>query len=255
MGNSSRLLSELRLNVPDVSGDRRKELQIFEELSKLRFKSKELLNLAFCHRSYSNENKTNIDNNEKLEFLGDSVLGIVVTDYLFRAFPDKNEGELAKIKSLVVSEDSLAEIARIIRIDNYILIGKGEEYSGGRTKKALLADCFEALLGAYYLDSGFKKAGRFILEYLTPLIHDVDEDRHENKDYKTLLQEYVQKKFRSYPHYKLLKIQGPEHKKEFWIEVEINKKTYGPGKGTNKKKAEQDAARIAYTKLAPKKKK
>ena len=238
------------MKTPEIDKNRRKEIELFEKQAGLRFKRKDLLNLAFCHRSFSNESQRNIDNNEKLEFLGDSVLGMIITDYLFVSFPDKAEGELAKVKSLVVSEESLADIAKNIRIDNYILIGKGEEYSGGRNKKTLLADCFEAVLGAYYIDSGIKKATDFIYQYFIPLIQDVVEDKHDNKDYKTLLQELIQKKYKSYPKYDLVKIKGPEHKKEFWINVEINKKKYGPGKGPNKKKAEQEAARIAYEALA-----
>lgn len=242
--------SHLDLRTSEIGRDRRKELDLFEKQAGLKFKRKELLNVAFSHRSHANESQTPIDNNEKLEFLGDSVLGIVVTDYLYRSYPDKTEGDMAKIKSMVVSEDSLAEIARTLRIDNYILVGRGEEFSGGRSKKALLADCLEAVIGAYYLDSGFKKAAIFVRRYLVPLIQDVVEDRHDNRDYKTLLQELAQKKFRTYPRYNLMKIKGPEHKKEFWLEVEILNRKYGPGKGTNKKRAEQDAARIAYEALS-----
>ena len=237
------------MKTPEIDKNRRKEIELFEKQAGLRFKRKDLLNLAFCHRSYSNESQRDIDNNEKLEFLGDSILGMIVTDYLFNNLPGKTEGELAKIKSLVVSEDSLADIAKNIRIDNYILIGKGEEYSGGRNKKALLADCFEAVLGAYFLDSGIKKATAFVYQYFIPLISDVAADKHDNKDYKTLLQELIQKRYKSYPKYELVKIKGPEHKKEFWINAEINNKKYGPGKGPNKKKAEQEAAKIAYDAL------
>jgi ribonuclease-3 len=250
MVDSRQMNPHLDLKAPEIDRERRKEIELFERQAGIRFKRKELLNLSFCHRSFANENQKSIDNNEKLEFLGDSVLGIVVTDYLFRTFPDKTEGEMAKVKSMVVSEDSLAEIARNLRIDNYILVGRGEEFSGGRSKKALLADCLEAVIGAYYIDSGFKKASLFVRNYLVPLIQDVVEDRHDNRDYKTLLQELAQRKFRTYPRYNLLKIKGPEHKKEFWIEVEILDGKYGPGKGSNKKKAEQDAARIAFETLS-----
>ena len=135
--------------------ERKRELQLFERHTGIRFRELEFLNQAFTHRSFANELGETGENNERLEFLGDSVLGLVVSEYLYETLPDQPEGELARIKSFVVSEASLSEIARGLRVDNYILIGKGEEYSGGRSKKAILADCLEAIIGAYYLDSGF----------------------------------------------------------------------------------------------------
>jgi len=206
------------------------------------------LNLAFSHRSFANEQDDGVDNNEKLEFFGDSVLGLVVSEYLVTSLPDKTEGDMAKIKSHVVSEEILAEIGRILRLDNFILIGKGEEYSGGRSKKALIADTMEAIIGAYYLDSGFKAVRTFIRNLLVPQINMVLEDRHK-KDYKTLLQEYVQKRFKSYPRYRIVHRKGPDHNRTFWIEVSVGKRTYGPGTGKNKKEAEQQAAGIAYRAL------
>ena len=233
---------------PPVSIERKKELLLFEKHSKIRFKRLELLNLAFCHRSFSNENPSQIDNNERLEFLGDSVLGMAVAEFLFKLLPDKPEGDLARIKSFVVSESSLAEIASELKVDNYILIGKGEEYSGGRKKKAILADCMEAIIGAYYLDSGYKCAQKFILGVLTKEIQKVLENKHQ-KDYKTLLQELVQKNYKTYPRYNVVKKTGPDHNRTFWIDVNVNGKSYGPGKGKNKKEAEQEAAGIAYQQL------
>jgi ribonuclease-3 len=237
------------LKTPSVDPERKKELQLFEKHAGIRFRKIEFLNLAFSHRSYSNETSEEIDNNEKLEFLGDSVLGVVVSDYLFRIMSERPEGDLARIKSFVVSEESLAGIAKSIKLDNYILIGKGEEYSGGRTKKAMLADCMEAVIGSYYLDSGFKSAQIFILRYIIPEINKVQENKHR-KDYKTLLQELVQKSFKSYPRYNLVKKTGPDHDRTFWIEVKVKGNSYGPGKGKNKKEAEQQAAGIAYKQLA-----
>jgi ribonuclease-3 len=228
--------------------ERKRELQLFQKHAQIRFKSLALLNLAFSHRSFANEQAGEVDNNEKLEFFGDSVLGLVVSEYLVTALPDKSEGDMAKIKSHVVSEESLAEIGRALRVDNFILIGKGEEYSGGRSKKALIADAVEAIIGAYYLDSGFKAVRAFIRSLLIPQINEVLEDRHK-KDYKTLLQEYVQKRFKSYPRYRIANRKGPDHNRTFWIEVAIGKRTYGPGTGKNKKEAEQQAAGIAYKAL------
>ena len=236
------------LNTPPVTPERRKELRLFERHASIRFRKIDLLNLAFSHRSFANENPGVSDNNEKLEFLGDSVLGLVVSEYLFQALPGKAEGDMARIKSFVVSENSLATIAKELKVDNFILIGKGEEYSGGRSKKAILADCMEAIIGAYFLDSGFTASRKFILEFLIPEINKVLEDRHK-KDYKALLQELVQKKHKSYPRYNLVEKTGPDHDRTFWIEVKINGKTFGPGQGKNKKEAEQNAASIAYTAL------
>jgi ribonuclease-3 len=241
----------LALNTPKVTPERKKELQLFERHAGIRFRKIDLLNLAFSHRSFANENPQEVDNNEKLEFLGDAVLGLVVNDYLFRVLTDRSEGELARIKSFVVSEGSLAAVGKEIRVDNFILIGKGEEYSGGRSKRALLADALEAIIGAYYLDSGLKPCRRFILRYIVPEINKVLEDKHK-KDYKTLLQEHVQKRHKTYPRYTLAQKTGPDHDKTFWIEVHVNGETFGPGMGKNKKEAEQSAAGIAYSELLEK---
>jgi ribonuclease III len=236
------------MKAPEMTPERRKELHLFERQAGIKFKKLDYLNLAFAHRSYSNENADDIDNNEKLEFLGDSVLGLVTAEYLFEILTDRPEGDLAKIKSFVVSEDSLSSIARHLRVDNFILIGKGEECSGGRSKKALLADALEAIIGAYFIDSGFRMSKKFILKYIEPEINKVLENRHK-KDYKTLLQELVQKTYKSYPKYTLSKKTGPDHSRTFWIDVTVNNTTYGPGKGKNKKEAEQNAAGIAYNAL------
>jgi ribonuclease-3 len=246
----SSIPKDFPFQAPAVNTERKKELQLFQRHANARFRSLELLNLALSHRSYANEQGGAVDNNEKLEFFGDSVLGLVVSEYLVLGLPERSEGELAKIKSFVVSEDSLSEIARRLRLDNFVLIGKGEEYSGGRSKKALMADALEAVIGAYYLDSGFKAVRTFIRQLLIPEIDKVLADRHK-KDYKTLLQEYVQKRFKSYPHYRVVQRKGPDHNKTFWIEVTVNRRTYGPGSGKNKKEAEQEAAAIAYRAFVP----
>ena len=231
---------------PPISRERKEELHLFEVHAGIRFRNLGFLNLAFSHRSFANEAGSPVNNNEKLEFLGDSVLGLVVCEYLYTQLKDKNEGDLARIKSFVVSENSLEIIGKELKIENFILIGRGEEYSGGRTKRAIIADCMEAVFGAYYLDSGFKAARKFIRNLLVPEIVKVLEDRHE-KDYKTLLQEYVQKNYKGYPRYTLVKRTGPDHDKTFWINVSIEGMSYGPGKGKNKKEAEQQAASIAFS--------
>ncbi len=185
------------------------------------------------HRSVSNET-SNKSNNERLEFLGDSILGAVCASLLYQAYKDKAEGELAKIKAVVVSEDILSGIALNLGIDKMLLLGKGEEMSGGRTKKAILADALEALIGALYLDSGYKPAFDFVSDCIQPEIDKVTgTDYH--KDYKSILQEYCQREYRCYPEYVMVKRTGPEHDRIFWMEVRIGDKVYGAGTGRNRR--------------------
>jgi ribonuclease-3 len=200
------------------------------------------------HRSVSNESGHR-ENNERLEFLGDAVLGAVTADLLYKELTDKPEGELAKIKSVVVSENILAGVARELQIDSLLLLGKGEDLSGGRQKSAILADAMEALIGALYLDSGYKAVFAFVSHWMEQEIDRVLDNLH-HQDYKSLLQEFTQRMYRNYPVYHLTKRSGPDHNRLFWIEVRINEKTFGPGMGKNKKSAEQEAAKMAYEYLA-----
>jgi ribonuclease-3 len=196
------------------------------------------------HRSVSNETGKKA-NNERLEFLGDSILGAVCATLLYKTYSEKSEGDLAKIKAVVVSEDILSEIAKNLQIDKMLLLGKGEELSGGRAKKAILADAMESVIGALYLDQGYKIAFEFVSRCITPEINRVTGDNY-HKDYKSLLQEYCQQVFRCYPEYCMVKKTGPEHERTFWMEVRINETVYGTGQGRNKKSAQQEAAKIAY---------
>ena len=238
-------------HLPLIESARKKKLRLFEKRLGIRFGNLELLNLAFCHRSYTNERDDTLENNEKLEFLGDSVLGLIISDTLYFSLQGQTEGEMARIKSFVVSEASLARIAGTIGISDLLLIGRGEEMSGGRSKKALLADCMEAILGAYYLDSGIKQTKGLVGRLFEPEIQAVIEDRHK-KDYKTLLQELTQKRYKTFPRYIIVKKSGPDHDKTFWIKVSIEDREFGPGKGKNKKEAEQNAAAAAYRHLSGK---
>jgi len=222
-------------------------LAAFQKTAGIRFKSILLLNLSFIHRSVSNETSIS-QSNERLEFLGDSILGAACATMLYQRFPEKSEGELAKIKSVTVSEDVLSAVAKNLQIDAMLLLGKGEELSGGREKKAILADTLEALIGALYLDSGYKDAFNFISRCFIPEIDRVTEQNY-HRDYKSLLQEICQKNFRNYPQYRLVKCSGPDHEHIFWIEVTVGGTVYGPGKGKNKKTAEQEAARMAWEAL------
>lgn len=237
--------SKFSLKTPMLSANRARILSEFQRKAGLKFHRTELLDLALCHRSFVNETDEDVESNERLEFLGDSILGAAAAGYLFQSLPDRPEGELARIKAHVVSEDSLASLALVLGIDSVLRLGRGEENSGGRSKKALLADSMEALIGAFYLDAGFEKASNFILRYLKAPIEAVLADRHR-KDYKTLLQEAVQKRYHSCPRYFLKDKTGPDHCRTFRMGVSVGGIDYGPGSGGTKKAAQQEAARIAW---------
>ena len=224
-----------------LSKERIKNLNEFCHRVNIKFKDVELLNQAFNHRSVTNEKKSE-GNNERLEFLGDSVLGMVTSSYLYNTL-DNPEGELAKIKSAVVSEKALAPIAIKLGIDKLIVLGHGEELSGGRTKPAILADCMEAIIGAYYLDSGYRNAEQYVLSFIKPEIENVL--KFGMKDFKTLLQEKFQKISKSFPVYELIKSYGPDHDQTFEVVVHLGDKTYGPKSGKSKKEAEQNVAKEA----------
>ncbi|ULQ59972.1 ribonuclease III [Brucepastera parasyntrophica] len=237
-----------------LAEERRRALVFFQKQAGLRFRDTGLLDLAFHHRSFSNENtkheqsKSRI-NNERLEFLGDAVLGMVTAARLYSLMSEYSEGDLAKIKSVVVSEDTLSGIALTLHVNEYLVLGKGEEMSGGRQKKAILADALEAIIGALYLDSGYKAAEHFVLSLMNPQIQLVVQNRHA-RDHKSLLQEYIQKKYKTVPKYTLVKKTGPDHDRTFWVTVDVQGKTYGPESGKNKKEAEQAAAGTACRSLS-----
>ena len=224
-----------------LSKERKSQLIKFCKSVKISFNNLDLLNQAFCHRSITNEIKY-FKNNERLEFLGDSVLGMVTASYLYNHY-DIVEGDLAKIKSVVVSEKILSEIALEINIQNLLILGKGEEKSGGRKKSAILADCMEAIIGAYYLDSGFTSVEKYVLSFMIPQIEKVFDSGI--KDYKTILQEKFQKISKMCPRYELISKTGPEHAQVFSVVVHLNDMTYGPCSGNSKKQAEQEVAKLA----------
>ena len=232
-----------------IEDSRRKALNDFCDNLGIKFSDIALLDLAFHHRSFSNESEEfRHYNNERMEFLGDSVLGMTTAAFLYDDMVENPEGDLAKIKSVVVSEKTLAPIAKTMGIDKHLVFGKGEEKSGGREKPAILADAFEAVIGAYYLDAGFEEAEKLVLRYIVPEIRKVQQNRGQ-KDYKTLLQEFYQKKSKTCPIYELVKEEGPDHDRTFWVKVHLNDKEYGPCCGKNKKAAEQNVARQAYEAL------
>ncbi|MDR3303226.1 MAG: ribonuclease III [Treponema sp.] len=228
--------------------ERKKVLNAFQKRIQVKFKAPELLNLALTHRSVSNESG-NKANNERLEFLGDAILGAITAHLLYELLSDRPEGDLAKIKSVVVSEDILSGVALELQLDGALLLGRGEALSGGRMKKAILADALEAIIAALYLDSGYKAAYSFVGRLILPEIKRVKENRYY-QDYKSLLQELSQRFTHTYPVYHLIKRSGPEHDRLFWMEVAVNGQTFGPGTGHNKKSAEQEAARMAFEALS-----
>lgn len=213
------------------------------------FKNKKLLITALTHSSYANEHSTNkMKDNERLEFLGDSVLDLITTEYIMQEFSNFNEGQLSKIKSQVISEKSFSDIARKIKLGDYIYLSNGENVSGGRNRNSTLCDAFEALIGAIYLDSDYITVKNIAIKYLKQKIHNL-QDFGDLFDYKTELQELIQSKNKTVPVYKLLESSGPDHNKEFKIAVVINDEIKGIGIAKSKKQAEKNAAKYALEKL------
>lgn len=228
---------------------RRSDLKELSEKMGIAFEDISLLHKALTHTSYANEFKLyTVEHNERLEFLGDAILDAIISDELFCRYPNLPEGELTKARAAIVCEGSLADSAHTIGIGSYLLLGRGENASGGRERASILADAFEAIIGAIYIDSGLETCRTFVLKCLGA---DLDKITfgHYSRDYKTLLQEVVQQKPDRHIQYDLINETGPDHNKEFTISVVINGETFGVGVGKSKKDAEQKAAREALTKL------
>lgn len=205
------------------------------------FKNPALLARALTHSSYANERHVDTGDNERLEFLGDSVLGFITAEYLFANHRDFPEGELTKLRAYAVCEKSLFAYAEEIGLGNYLKLGKGEERTGGRTRPSVLSDAFEAVIAAIYLDGGMDEAKKFVLRFVVPYV----EAKPTFKDYKTMLQEVVQKNQGETLEYVLVSETGPDHDKCFTVEVHLNSNVIGRGVGGSKKKAEQNAAKEA----------
>lgn len=211
------------------------------------FKNKSLLELSITHSSFANQKK-DVEYNETLEFLGDSVLQLCITEYLFLNYRDKGEGELTKIRALIVCENSLYELASKWELGSFMYMSKGEELTGGRNRVSILADCVEAIIAAIYLDKGIETAKKFILKnFMTTIKKAIDNEIV--LDYKTKLQEVLQKDGDVLITYELLKFEGPPHRRKFFIDVIINGKTKGNGWGYSKKEAEQFAAKEALERM------
>ena len=208
------------------------------------FKNKALMREAITHSSYAKERKSqHIKYNERLEFLGDAVLSIVVSDYIFKHCPELPEGELTKLRASLVCEKSLFEFAKIIDLGKYLILSKGERNNGGAERPSILSDAFEALIAAIYIDGGYEPASKHILNFVIPAIK--NSKTKKNKDYKTTLQEIVQKNPGEKLEYVLVAESCPDHNKHFVVEVHLNSNVIGKGGGRSKKEAEQQAAHEA----------
>ena len=214
-----------------------------------RFRNITLLQNALAHSSYANERWHNsLMSNERLEFLGDSILGMLVAEHLYRTFPDRPEGELTRMRADMVCEKTLAGVADGLNLGEHLLLGKGEEQSGGRSRNSILADAVESVIAACYLDGGMAAAVSFVQRFI---LVNVPVVKLKNADYKTALQELVQQKKNQVLAYSLAGESGPDHDKQFVVELTLNGQTVGRGVGSSKKRAEQDAARDAMEKLFP----
>ncbi len=234
---------------PVQDKNRTAQLKLLAKFLKVPMGDGKLLNEALTHKSYTYERKMDPQlNNEKLEFLGDSVLGLVISQYVFETFPEVTEGGLSKVKSVVVSAEVLSEKAQRLQLGDYLLLGKGEEKSGGKKRPSLLADSLEAVIGAVYLNGGLAAARKLVLGLLREDVENVFSGRME-KDHKTLLQEHYQKAQKTTPHYEVVKEWGPDHNRNFEAACSVNGKTIGVGVGKSKKEAEQLAARQAIRTL------
>lgn len=220
-----------------------RDLKLLEKIIGISFKDKKLFKNAFIHRSYLNENKHfELPSNEKLEFLGDSVLSLISSVYLYKNYPLLHEGDYTEIKSSIVRTESLAEAAKDLKLGNYLYLSKGEEINNGRKNRNILADCFEALIAVIFIDQGFRKANSFVTEYLFKerLTHLIDDELYLSS--KSRLQEIFQNKFKTVPIYKVLGEKGPEHKRIFKVGVFMRDKKLAEATGASKKEAEEKAA-------------
>ena len=220
-------------------------LEDYEKLIGYRFQNKQLLETALTHSSFANEHKCK--SYERLEFLGDSVLGMVVADALFRRFPELPEGRMTRLRAQLVCEEALAIYARQLQLNSFLKLGVGEEKTGGRERDSIIADMFEAMLGALYEDSGMEPIDNILTEVITPHLSHPEEPIIV--DYKTKLQEYVQSDSRKTVTYEVINTTGPSNKPEFEVQVKLEGIILGTGKGNSKKKAEQKAAQNAFEKM------
>ncbi|GHU78236.1 ribonuclease 3 [Clostridia bacterium] len=217
-----------------------------EEIIGYRFSDESLLFTAFSHSSYANEH--NLTHNERLEFLGDAVLEIVISEWIYKNHPKMSEGDMSRLRASYVREETLSDVMRQFHLNKYLMMGNGEEQSGGRERSSIIADAFEAIVGAVFLDGGLEPAKKFILGKLSEKLRTPMEEA-KKLDYKTFLQEYIQQSSTNPITYSIYDEQGPSHDKTFYALVRINARELGRGKGKSKKEAEQNAALDATQKL------
>jgi ribonuclease-3 len=227
--------------------NRRQQIGLLEERLGVSFEDKSLLDISTTHSSFANQKK-DVKYNERLEFLGDSVLQMCITEYLFMNYKDKSEGELTKVRSLIVCENSLFDIAKKWELGKFINMSKGEELTGGRNRVSIQADCVEAIIAAIYLDKGMDIVNQFIISNFKLVIEKAINSEIVF-DYKTKLQEVLQKNKEVAIDYKLVKFEGPPHRRRFYVEVIVNSLSMGNGEGYSKKEAEQFAAKEALVRM------
>ena len=233
----------------EISRNEKKILKKFESIIGYKFKDRAKLKRALTHKSYAYENKLSYeDHNERYEYLGDAVIELCVSSMLFSSFPDKPEGELSRLRAATVNENQLASISREIFLGDYLLLGKGEDGTGGREKSSILSDALEALCGSVYLDRGFDRAGKFISNLFSNVMRMADK-KEFMCDYKTKLQEEVQARYKKMPRYQLVSTNGPDHDKTFNVDLYLDAKKLSNGIGKTKKAAEQEAAKVALDEL------
>jgi len=222
-----------------------KDFSLLEKKLNIHFKNKDLLITAFCHRSFLNENPDfKFGNNERLEFLGDAVLELIITEYLFYRFPSKREGELTNLRAALVNANMLYELATELGFNDFLLLSKGEEKDTGKGRRYILSDAFEAFIGALYLDKGIEECKKFLKKYLFPKIDEILK-KGEIKDAKSRFQEEAQERLKITPTYKVLEEWGPDHAKHFLVGVFLGDKLIAEGEGSSKQEAEEEAAKKA----------
>ena len=235
--------------VRQATASRPRPVQDLQDDLGVAFHDPALLQQAMYHRSYLNEAEQDVESNERLEFLGDAILGLVISDKLYRDYPSLSEGHLSQIRALLVRWDALARAAERIRLGDYLVLGRGEELSGGRGRPSNLAGALEALIGAAFLDGGVPKAKKLVLWALKPDLAEIAA-RGITADSKSELQHVAQTRWRQIPHYQLVSSEGPDHAKLFTVEVTVGDQVMGRGQGRSKKQAELNAARQALETLA-----
>ncbi len=246
-----RIIDSHRTELPNGQLVRlRDEFETLQTAIGYRFRDRGLLEHAMTHTSRANEDVSGgVADNESLEFLGDAVLGFVVADLLFREFPEDDEGEKSKMKAMLVSTATLARVAEHLHLGDHLLLGRGEEKTGGRRKQALLADGCEALIAAIYLDGGVEQARAFVVRELSGFVEDLRQHGVSAQDFKSALQEFVQGHNRPLPEYRVVNAVGPDHQKQFDVEVLVAGESLARATGPSKKEAEQEAARLALSRL------